>query len=266
MQKRVLILSDLHCGHVTGLTPPSYQRKAETSEARWNKLVYVQKELWKWFNQTVQKNGPYDLTVVNGDCIDGDGSRSGGTELITTDRLEQAKIACDALATIPTKKFHFTFGTPYHTGNCEDFEIIVAKTLGGKIGSHEWVKVAGLILDLKHHQASSSIPYGKNTPLAKEAFQNELWAARNEQPRADILIRSHVHTFARSDIRLGNRTITAVSTPALQGYGSKYGARKCSGPVDVGLLVLDIEQTKQGTKHHIQPFFADMDCLKARTE
>ena len=264
MHTKVLVLSDLHCGHVTGLTPPTYQRNDGTTASRWNKLVNVQKTIWKWFADTARRNGPYELCIVNGDCIDGDGGRSGGTELITADRLEQVDIAHEALICLPVKRFQLTFGTPYHTGNCEDFEVLLAKSLSGKIGSHEWVNVLGLTLDLKHHLSGSSIPHGRVAPLAKEALQNELWAARQEQPRADLIVRSHVHTFARADIRLGNRVVTAISTPALQGYGSKYGARRCSSPVDVGFLTIHIEKIKNETTYHIQPHFAKVDCLKAR--
>lgn len=264
MHKKVLILSDMHCGHVTGLTPPAYQRRSNT-EHKWNKYVSVQKNIWKWFTKEVLEHGPYDHCIVNGDCIDGPGSRSGGSELITTDSLEQANIAIEILKTLPVKKFTMTYGTAYHTGQCEDFEQVVAKALKAKIGSHEWVTINGAIFDVKHHLSSSSIPYGRTTALSKEAYQNALWAARGEQPQADVLLRSHVHYYSQAITRIGNTLVTAVSTPALQGYGSKYGARRCSAPVDIGFLVAHVAKTKGRPTVHMIPHLAQLDCLKARS-
>lgn len=263
MHRKVLILSDLHSGHVTGLTPPAYQLKGHTSEPRWDKLVEVQKQIWKWFATTLQDEGPFDHTIVNGDCIDGSGDRSGGTELITTDRLQQADIACMVLEQIPTKKFTFTYGTPYHTGNCEDFEKIIAKHFKAKIGSHEWIKIGGLTLDIKHHLASSGVAVGHATPLVKEIVYNNLWAQRGEQPQADIIIRSHVHSYTHCEVRVGEQLVHAVSTPSLQGYGSKFGARKCSKPVDVGFLVLDIQKEGGKITFNLRPLIAQLPILRA---
>ena len=33
-----------------------------------------------------------------------------------------------------------------------------------------------------------------------------------------------------------------IGTPALQGYGSKYGKRICSGTVDFGFIHMDIDE------------------------
>ena len=72
-------------------------------------------------------------------------------------------------------------------------------------------------------------------PLVKRLV-NGLWAARGEYPLADVIIRSHVHYHNFC----GGSDWLAMTTPALQGYGSKYGARRCTGLVDVGMVHFDI--------------------------
>jgi len=127
--------------------------------------------------------------------------------------------------------------TPYHTGVTEDFERSVADAVNAKIGGHEWIDVNGLIFDCKHKIGSSVIPHGRHTAIARDRLWNQLWSIDEQQPLADIIIRSHVHYFNYS----GDADVLAMTTPALQGYGSKYGARQCSGRVDIGLVWFKID-------------------------
>jgi hypothetical protein len=87
--KRVLIMSDLHCGHRVGLTPPDWQYRPGV-RSKWRK---IQQACWNWYANEIEEAGPFDVVIVNGDAIDGRGERSGGTELLTTDRHEQVEIA-----------------------------------------------------------------------------------------------------------------------------------------------------------------------------
>ena len=64
-----------------------------------------------------------------------------------------------------------------------------------------------------------------------------MWAERGEYPKADVLIRSHVHYYDFD----GDFDWLGMTTPALQGYGSKFGGRKCTGTVDVGLVYFDVK-------------------------
>jgi len=111
---RVLVLSDLHCGHRAGLTPPQHQLNIAS---KWGKL---QKEVWDWFERTVENLKPITHCFVMGDIIDGKGDRSGGTEQITTDRNVQIEMACEALSLVQASVYTMVYGTPYHTGSGED--------------------------------------------------------------------------------------------------------------------------------------------------
>jgi hypothetical protein len=240
--KRVLLCSDSHCGHRSGLTPPAWQlRPSEDAEMKRSKWVNGQRETWKWFVSNVSKIKPIDHLIINGDLIDGTGWRSGGTELITTDRNVQIDMAIKWIRWVGAKSVHIIRGTPYHAGQQEDLEDIVASELQCSIGDHEWFDINGVVFDCKHKIAGSTIPHGRVTPLLKAKLWNGLWAAREAQPKADVIIRGHVHYYLYAGGIEGNREWRVMSLPALQGMGTKYGAKECEGTVDYGFVFCDID-------------------------
>jgi len=250
MKKRVLVISDFHSGHVLGLTHPGFDyesgRKTETAHYQ------VRRTIWDWYKERVTKLKP-DIVIMNGDAIDGKGEKSGGTEQLTTDRDEQCEMAIAALQAIPRRpKLFMSYGTGYHTGNMEDWEDIIAREIGAvKIGAEDTIEVNGLLLNYRHHIGRSGIPHGRHTAVAKEKLWNNIWAERGEYPKADVIIRSHVHYHNYA----GGPGWLALTTPALQGYGSKYGARRCTGAVDVGLVHFDIwSKEKWEWKSHTLKF------------
>jgi hypothetical protein len=231
--KKVLAIGDLHCGHGVGLTPPAWQSGGE--------LGVIQKALWDHYAETVQSIGKVDLLIVNGDTIDGKGKRSGGTELIEPDLTRQTEMAAECVDLVKTNRVVMTYGTPYHTAtDCgADTESQLIKDLKLKkpsrtvtVGGHEWIDVNGMIFDVKHKVGSSGIPHGRATAIKKEALWNMLWAEREQNPKAHVFLRSHVHYHEYA----GNSEYLAMTLPALQGPGSKYGVRQCSGTVDFGLV------------------------------
>jgi hypothetical protein len=242
--KRTLVLADSHCGHQCGLTPPEWQShrvKQPIDRAKRAKFATAQQEAWDWYVERTALYKPFDLVILNGDAIDGRGERSGSTELLTVDRHEQCEMACQCLRQVMTAKSQLvmTYGTGYHVGQEEDFEGVIASDMGAvKIGGHEWVDSEGVILDCKHKCGSSTVPHSRHTAVAREALWSRLWAERGLTPRADIIIRSHVHYYQYC----GTEDFVAFTTPALQTMGSKYGARQCSGLVDFGFIVIETDK------------------------
>ncbi len=235
--KRVLCTADWHCGHQVGLTHPKYS--VSVDDERQAKYERVRREVWKYFAEIVERYRPIDILILNGDALEGKGVRSGGTELISTDRKVQCTIAKMAIDFIKAPLIRMTYGTPCHTGTEEDWEDIIAEAVGAKIGSHEWFEINGIMFDLKHKIGSSSIPHGRLTPLAREILWNQLWHLRGKAPRANVLIRSHTHYFEETN----HDGCKAFITPCLQGFGSKFGARECSGTVDIGVLFFDVYES-----------------------
>jgi len=231
------VISDLHCGHRSGLTPPEFQYDPENEEHKWAKFGKLQMILWDFYSETIEKLKPIDALIVVGDAIDGKGGRSGGTEQITTDRNIQADMAARAILLTEAPKIIMVRGTPYHTGDLEDWEDLVAEKVGAKIGNHEWISVDGLIFDIRHHVGRSTIPHGRLTAPLREQLWNMLWAEVAGYPKADILLRGHVHYHVDGQI-FGRRVFIC---PALQLH-TKYGSKLATGTVDVGLMHFDVER------------------------
>jgi hypothetical protein len=242
--KRVVVISDLHCGHRVGLTPPGKESQISgTSHQRISKKYYkAQLALWKAYAGMIKRLGKIDILIVNGDAIDGRGEKSGGTELIAVDRNVQVEMAAECINFVGADTVLMTRGTGYHVGNTESFEDNIADKVGAKkIEDHAWYDINGVVFDVKHFIGSSGIPHGRSTAVKRDQLWSLIWHERNEQPRGEpgkiIVIRSHVHYFDYS----GNSDYLAITTPALQGMGSKFGAKICSGTVDFGLIYFDIK-------------------------
>ena len=245
--KRVVVIADLHCGHRAGLTPPEFQYDPDNEEHIWEKFGKAQRILWDFYSRTIEALKPIHLLIVNGDMVDGKGGKSGGTEQITCDRKIQADMAARCIDLAAAKNIVMTYGTAYHTGDFEDWEDIVADNVGAKIGSHEWVDVDGLIFDIRHHVGRSVVPYGRLTAPLREQLWSLLWAEIAGYPKSDIIIRSHVHYHVDGQV-FGKRAFT---TPALQLH-TKYGSRRATGTVDVGLMHFDVEKNGEYTwKTHL---------------
>jgi len=233
--KRGLVISDLHCGHDVGLTYPSFDADRGSEKRRYH--YDTRRYIWDWYEKTVTSLPRLDFMIINGDCIDGTSDKTGGTELLTTDRDEQAEMAIAAINVKKAPHIFMSYGTGYHTGNIEDWEDIIARQIkADKIGGEDTIDINGLIINYRHHISRSSIPHGRFTAIARETLWNRLWSERGEYPKADVLIRSHVH-YA---VHCGSPGWLALITPALQGYGSKYGSRYVSGSVDIGITYFDI--------------------------
>lgn len=247
MKKRIIVVADPHCGHVSGLTPPPYQyTEVEGSTTKHNKWAKLQRELWNQYINILERYKPFDVGFSMGDLIDGKGAKSGGTELITTDRNTQVDMAVNCLQNISDRgadnfKWIGVYGTGYHASGegGEDWENVIAERCEfEKIGSHESVDVNGCIFDLRHHVGSSSIPHGRFSAPAKERLWNVLWNERDLRPKANVILRAHVHyaTFC------GEPGWVAMTLPALQGMGTKFGARRCSGTVHWGVTIFDVNE------------------------
>jgi hypothetical protein len=250
--KRLLLISDLHCGNRFGLTPPAWQYGPDRDGYQ-SKVGDFQRALWSFFTEEISKLKPIDILICNGDAIDGKGERSGGTELLEADRNEQVKIAKACIDFVGAKQNIIVNGTPYHTGREDDFEASLASLLNAEYHNHCHINVEGVKFDIRHKVNSSVIPHGRYTAPRREAVWSAMWQERGLTEKADFIIRSHVHYYTLSE----DASVTVITTPALQGW-TKYGSRECSGIVDIGFLSFDCEE---GNAVLVQNFF-DMRKFK----
>lgn len=236
MQKRIVVLSDLHSGHGAGLTSPEWQWKPNEKTEKRRMLGEIQARMWDWYQEQAERLKPVHTLVVNGDAIDGKGLKSGGIEQLTIDRSEQVIIAGDCIDIWDAEKVFLTRGTKYHTGSEERWEDQLAELVEAEyIGNHWWAEWEGVIFDFKHKTSRSVIPHGRWTGPARDKLWNALLHEKGIEPNANIIVRSHVHYH----IYGGDSRRMFVTTPSLQGW-SEYGELECSGDVDIGLIVFDV--------------------------
>lgn len=235
---RVLLAGDFHCGHMAGLTPKGYQ--IPENHPSYGNFAEFERETWNFFEKTIMSLEPFSHAIFNGDLIDGSGKKSKGTELITTDRNIQVDMAVKVIETVNAGVNVISFGTPYHTGEGEDFETIIAERTNAVLNAENLLDIGGVIFNAKHNTNGTSTPYGAGTPLLKDALWSDLWSQLENNPTADIVVRSHTHTFL--SIKDGFRT--AIILPALQGAMTKFGTKRCSKVVHWGFAYADIYEDK----------------------
>ena len=95
--------------------------------------------------------------------------------------------------------------------------------------------------------------------MARDRMWNVMWNSEQaRQPKADVLVRAHVHYFGFC----GTGSWLGINCPALT-YNSIYGIRSCSGIVDVGLVVLDVDAKGNYNWH---PTLASFPELKVKAD
>lgn len=261
-KKRMVVVSDFHSGHEYGLTPPDWWFRDDAGSERVRKAGVFQRRLWEFYTKAIDSLKPIDILVVNGDAIDGKGERSGGVELITPDRHEQVRMAREAIDYALAPVIRILYGTRYHVGKEEDFESTLTDSLHGEdvtIQGHAFFEINGNGIDIKHKISGSTIPHGRMTAIGRAHLWNMIWNSEDErQPKANIIIRSHVHYYQFG----GGSSWLGIVTPALT-YNSSYGIRECEGVVDIGIMVFDFNEEGGYTW---RPILEDSQTLKVLPE
>lgn len=228
---RIRFLGDLHCGHRAGLTPPAWWPSEEADPHACRLLD----EMWlRWRDLCTRLPKP-DWCVVNGDAIDGRGERTGGAELLAgcADRTKQAEMALDCLSMLsPRRGWKMTRGTPYHTGECEEYENILAGKLGAEISDRLNLECGPWIFDVRHALGGTSVPYGKTTAISREHIWDMLWGEWDCQKPENVIIRSHLHWACH----VWEPTWQGWVLPALQGPLTRFGSLRCSNVVHWGVV------------------------------
>ncbi|GAF67590.1 unnamed protein product, partial [marine sediment metagenome] len=94
--------------------------------------------------------------------------------------------------------------------------------------------------------------------LAKEIQHAKEWVFENTQPMPGVLVRAHCHYYAEARGTTALGEWIAINVPGLQGLGSRYGARKCTGVVHFGMVLLTIEE---GRVRECRPLIARPQSL-----
>jgi hypothetical protein len=187
---RLLVEADYHAHHRAGLNAPDWWMPATGVYAKWGR---AQREMWNKRAELLEKIGPVDAWLGNGDLFDGRGERSGGTELLPDagwpNQIANAEASARLVQFRGEPKRIMSRGTPAHVGWDADYEDVLALNLHATIKDHPFFTLGGVTFDAKHKVGSSSIPHGRGTAISRERLWNVLWAEHGEQPKAQVLLR-----------------------------------------------------------------------------
>jgi hypothetical protein len=206
--KRLAVVSDLQVGSIFGMLPPDFL----TSEGIPKLQNVGQRYLWDCWLDFCERTREFkpNAIIANGDMNDGRQRKQEGSELSLNLISDQIRAAVECLQVLkkaaPNAKWYFTRGTPYHVSVCGEAEEEIAKSMNAEkyssVGTGVyvrevlWLDVEGVIIEASHHIGVSQGFY-RATQLDKEMQWSAMTAKDNTKgvPKADLLIRSHVHHF-----------------------------------------------------------------------
>jgi hypothetical protein len=206
-KKRGVALSDLHFGSSTGLLPKGFidSNGAEVLPNIGQKYLW---ECWIDFNARVKQFKP-DFVVIDGDIVEGTQRKEGGAGLSLRLMQDQKAAAVEGLQLLKKAAgcpFYFVQGTNYHVGTNGESEEDVAAMLDAKkylsVGPGRfvrevlWLDIDGVVIEAAHSISGASGFY-RATQVDKEMQWSAMSAKDSSKgiPKADILIRAHVHNF-----------------------------------------------------------------------
>lgn len=227
LNRCLLIVSDLHCGSIFGMLPPNLKTGEGVVKLQ-NPVQRYLWECWQHYLETIRGIAPQVAAVVlNGDLLDGMQQAQRGTELslpIPADQVWAAEAVLKPLQGIlPSVPWYSVQGTEYHDGRVGMQVEQVSRTLGcleyGTIlnGTGTYcrefldLEIDGVTFNVMH-EISPSTGFYRATALDREAQWSAITAKEGRVPKADCVIRSHVHCFTHVE----HSTKHAVSTPCWQ--------------------------------------------------
>lgn len=194
-------MSDLHAGSAFGLLHPEVLDTSNEEHPANVTLNEAQTYLLKCWRHLLANLPPsLDMTIVDGDAIDGENPKEHGLYVTLNKKSDQAACAFKLLEPIRarSKRFYLVKGTPYHEGRASEAIEGMAVALkatrfpgGRRAGFRLWVEVGGKVINAAHHQTRGFIypaGGGDRTALFSAAAQ-----AVDKLPKADIIIRAHNH-------------------------------------------------------------------------
>lgn len=223
--KRGIVVSDLHCGSIYGLLPPDFVAIDDRPVPPNAGQEYTWR-CWVDFWRKAREKRP-DFIIFNGDAIDGKQMAQHFTESNLPSLSDQKGAAIKALSyardLFPNSKWYFTQGTEYHESKGAEALEDIAKALEAEryqgVGPGLYTRevldleVEGVVLNAAHH-ISPTMGFYRATAADREGQWSAI-AAKDESkgvPKADVVIRSHVHHF----VHVEHESKHVFSTPCWQ--------------------------------------------------
>ncbi len=193
----MVIVSDTHAGYKYGLVPPAWRA---TGGEKVDATLKFQKYLYDCWADFVKRCPRCEILVINGDAIHGEDRKDIALNVVSSDMFEQAQMFIELVKPLRKKcdRVWLLKGTPYHEGRGAD----VVEWIGKEIGAERWqagrysgyslyINWHGLTFGFAHHQTRGWI-------YAAGAGDRTAWLQQSAEgqgklPKADVLVRSHLH-------------------------------------------------------------------------
>lgn len=257
---KILTLSDLHIGGFRSIWPEGGSIEVEPGERQTWQLTRGQEYLWEcWQHLLTSIPRSLDGIIINGDVIQGHRD-PWSTKLCATSFNDQIQAATELLTPLAkrTKKIFLTAGTKYHNIEYGDAEQLIARNLHAKHLPWLNLKVGNRLINAVHGHATGFIY--RTTMLEREAFFSLLANAAHQTPKANIVIRSHVHFYA--EYRSGE--MVAFFTPCWQLPDDYLATRAASfykqHPM-LGAILLDLND-----RVDVQPICYDIPAWNSQVQ
>lgn len=182
---RILLLGDTHFGSRWAVADP-----ADTP--RYCPGKEIQKRLFERWQAGAENEGRFDAMVLDGDAVDGQGRKDGGSKQWTADIDEQIAHGARLLKMWQCKRYFVLGGSGYHV-NIGDTgvsaEELLARAIGAeayphqdyipaaqqrRCGPHWFLTFDKVTVHCAHHVSVSRVFHYASTPLAREMMNAKL--------------------------------------------------------------------------------------------
>jgi len=259
--RRVLCISDLHCGSVWGLWHPDYKTRHQNT-IRLNSVQEEIYEKWELMREEVNEGEGYDTVFLIGDLIDGLNKRNYGMERMVSNLNEQVGVVLKLLKPIcKGKEVIGITGSAYHGSADYEIDRRICNELRGKYGGsicNVRLKHTDKIINIAH--GSGFPPQYIGTKMSKEILLSIMSAKLEKTPNIDILIRGHFHEYAH--LEMLNRHF--ILNPAWE--GTRHNLHSASNYLrfqpSTGCVKLEIDEESINVKPYLYPLKSESKNIK----
>lgn len=228
---KILCVSDLHCGSLSGLMSNRFYDEQNRETIQQNE---IQAFLYDYWMRMCKDVGKVDKVIVCGDLVDGLNKAEHGRGQSTTDMMTQCKMAYELLKMINTNEYIIVDGSPYHTGWEISGDLVVCNMLGGTWGDIDVdATFENVNFHIRHCESWTKDPGGRHTSARKEANLSSL-----QGEEIDIFLRGHTHSFVFN----GDKRNTTVVVPSWKGP-DRFMRKKNIEIPDCGYVVFTVDNT-----------------------
>jgi predicted phosphodiesterase len=181
-----------------------------------------------------------------GDNCDGRDRHGSGEYNDTNNILEQVETAESLLNEIPTDKWFFVQGSPYHTDQNVSSDALLSMKMGGRFEEEMVIKANGKRIHCSHAiGVSMASPAYRTTPIAREMMLATI--NEKEYGKFDLILRGHAHYFCR--VQFGGTS--GVICPCWKGRDAFASRRTLAMMPHIGYVLINIDSNGIMVEPHI---------------